>query len=130
MRRFKAELDTGVSARFVLFKRGGRDVIGTASLTHIHRGPQHSAVLGYALAAAEQGHGYMTEAVKAVVEYAFGQLGLHRIEAGYQPHNRRSAEVLKRAGFVVEGYARDYLLINGRWEDHILTAVTNPGWQG
>jgi ribosomal-protein-alanine N-acetyltransferase len=48
--------------------------------------------------------------------------------AGYVPHNIRSAAVLRRAGFTVEGYARDYILINGRWEDHILTAITNPDW--
>jgi len=50
------------------------------------------------------------------------------VMAGYVPRNRRSAAVLRRAGFTVEGYARDYLLINGHWEDHILTAITNPDW--
>jgi ribosomal-protein-alanine N-acetyltransferase len=45
------------------------------------------------------------------------------------PRNQRSGNLLKRLGFVVEGYARDYLLINDRWEDHILTSLTNPDWQ-
>ena len=45
------------------------------------------------------------------------------------PHNRRSAAVLRRTGFIVEGCARDCLLINGRWEDHVLTAITNPDWK-
>ncbi len=130
VRRFKEEFDAGLSARLFVFKKGEALLIGTASLTQIQRGPLHSAVLGYALAASEQGQGYMTEAVKAAVEFAFERLSLHRVEAGYQPHNRRSAEVLKRAGFSVEGYARDFLLINGRWEDHILTAITNPRWRG
>jgi ribosomal-protein-alanine N-acetyltransferase len=49
--------------------------------------------------------------------------------ANYMPHNRRSGNVLKRAGFVVEGYARDYLMINGKWEDHIFTSLTNPHWR-
>ncbi|MBE9234176.1 30S ribosomal protein S5 alanine N-acetyltransferase, partial [Cuspidothrix issatschenkoi LEGE 03284] len=49
--------------------------------------------------------------------------------ANYMPHNRRSAKVLKRLGFVVEGYATDYLMINGQWEDHILTSLTNPHWR-
>jgi ribosomal-protein-alanine N-acetyltransferase len=49
--------------------------------------------------------------------------------ANYMPRNQRSANVLKRLGFVVEGYARNYLLINNHWEDHILTSLTNPNWQ-
>jgi len=70
----------------------------------------------------------MQEAVRGSVTYAFGTLRLHRVMAGYVPRNRRSAAVLRRAGFTVEGYARDYLLIDGHWEDHILTAITNPEW--
>jgi ribosomal-protein-alanine N-acetyltransferase len=49
--------------------------------------------------------------------------------ANYMPHNRRSGNVLKRLGFVVEGYARDYLMINGKWEDHIFTSLINPHWR-
>lgn len=49
--------------------------------------------------------------------------------ANYMPHNQRSGNLLRRLGFVVEGYARDYLLINGRWEDHIQTSLINPNWK-
>jgi len=90
------------------------------------RGVSQSCVLGYNLAAAEQGHGYMTEAVRAVVRFAFGDWGLHRVAASYMPRNERSARVLERAGFKIEGLAPAYLCINGRWEDHVLTAITNP----
>jgi ribosomal-protein-alanine N-acetyltransferase len=71
----------------------------------------------------------MVEAVGAAVGYAFAVLRLHRVMANYMPHNVRSAAVLRRAGFTVEGYARDYLLINGRWEDHVLTGIVNPDWK-
>lgn len=49
--------------------------------------------------------------------------------ANYMPHNRRSGNVLKSLGFNIEGYARDYLYINGYWEDHILTSLTNKNWE-
>jgi len=104
-------------------------LVGSLSLTNISRGAFHACTLGYALAASAQGHGYMQEAVRGSVAYAFGTLGIHRVMAGYVPRNRRSAAVLCRAGFTVEGYARDYLLINGHWEDHVLTAVTNRNWK-
>jgi ribosomal-protein-alanine N-acetyltransferase len=53
---------------------------------------------------------------------------MHRITASYLPHNQRSGKLLKRLGFVVEGYAYDYIMINGKWEDHILTSLVNPNW--
>jgi ribosomal-protein-alanine N-acetyltransferase len=55
----------------------------------------------------------------------FDDLGLHRIMAGYLPHNKRSGKLLDRLGFEKEGLARKYLKINGRWEDHLLTSLIN-----
>ena len=125
-----ADFEAGREVRALLYpRRGSRRVIGTLSLAQIVRGAFHACTLGYALAADAQGHGYMREAVRGAVAYAFGPLGLHRVMADYMPRNRRSAAVLRQAGFVVEGYARDYLLINGRWEDHVLTAITNREWR-
>lgn len=124
-----ADFQAGREVRGFLYPRGGPSrVLGNLSLAQIVRGVFHACTLGYALAADAQGHGYMLEAVRGAVRYAFGSLRLHRVMADYMPRNRRSAAVLRRAGFVVEGYARDYLLIDGRWEDHILTAITNPDW--
>jgi [ribosomal protein S5]-alanine N-acetyltransferase len=54
---------------------------------------------------------------------------MHRISAAYMPRNKRSEAVLQRAGFAHEGHAKQYLLINGIWEDHHLTALINPHWQ-
>jgi ribosomal-protein-alanine N-acetyltransferase len=48
--------------------------------------------------------------------------------ANYMPTNKRSGNLLERLGFTVEGYAKDYLLINGSWRDHLLTSGTNPNW--
>lgn len=115
-------------AMFVFERQGERRLAGNLSLTQIVRGPSQSCWMGYGLAEWAQGRGYMTEAVKAGVELAFVDLGLHRVNAAYVPHNWRSAAVLRRAGFGVDGYARDYILINGRWEDHVLTSIMNTEW--
>jgi ribosomal-protein-alanine N-acetyltransferase len=85
-----------------------------------------AADLGYGLDARHQGQGLMTEALRTACDYAFSAMGLHRIQANHLPENLKSAAVLRRLGFVVEGYARDYLLINGRWRDHVLTALVAP----
>jgi [ribosomal protein S5]-alanine N-acetyltransferase len=124
------EFTYGESFRAFIFDRGdsGR-VIGNINLTQVFRGAFQSCVMGYNLAGSEQGNGYMTEAVRAVVGYAFGDWTLHRVAANYMPRNERSAAVLKRCGFRIEGLAPAYLMINGRWEDHVLTAVTSEGWK-
>jgi [ribosomal protein S5]-alanine N-acetyltransferase len=121
-----ADFLAGQDVRGFLYPRTEPDrVIGNLSLVQISRGAFQACTLGYALAAEAEGRGYMLEAVRGAVRYSFEDLALHRVMANYMPRNRRSAAVLRRAGFVVEGYARHYLLINGRWEDHVLTAITN-----
>ncbi len=118
------------SLKLFIFRQGkSNKVIGTINFTNFIRGAAHFCYVGYSLAESEQGQGYMTEALKAATDYVFQELNFHRIMANYMPHNRRSGNVLKRLGFVVEGYARDYLLINGKWEDHILTSLVNPDWK-
>ena len=122
------EYADGSSVRFVISRRDQepRRIIGTCNLTNIIRGPRQSCALGYGLDEQEQSKGFMTEALRAIIDYAFESLELHRIPAHYMPSNSRSAAVLKRLGFTVEGYARDYLFVNGAWRDFLLTALTNP----
>jgi ribosomal-protein-alanine N-acetyltransferase len=105
------------------------EVIGTINLNTIVRGALHGATLGYGLSAQHQGNGYMTEAGQCLIDYAFGELNLHRLMANYMPHNHRSANVLKRLGFQIEGIARDFLFINGQWQDHVMTSLVNSNWQ-
>ncbi|MEH2234419.1 MAG: GNAT family N-acetyltransferase [Nostoc sp.] len=114
---------------FIFSKKNPTVVIGTVNFSNFVRGAAHFCYVGYSLAENKQGKGYMTEGLKSATQYLFEELNFHRVMANYMPHNRRSGNVLKRLGFVVEGYARDYLLINGQWEDHILTSLTNPDWK-
>ncbi|MBM7112091.1 GNAT family N-acetyltransferase [Archangium primigenium] len=101
-------------------------VVGSVSLSDIRRGALQNAELGFGLDAHHQGLGLMSEAVHAVCDYAFGPLGLHRLQANHLPDNHRSASVLRRTGFTVEGLARQSVLIDGRWRDHVLTARLAP----
>jgi ribosomal-protein-alanine N-acetyltransferase len=117
----------GTTARFVLIQ--GDDLIGVANFTQMNRSPSFSSVLGYTLSEAEQGKGLMKEALHEVLSYVFEVRNLHRVTANYMPRNERSGRLLRSLGFQVEGYARDYLLIDGVWEDHVLTSLTNPNWQ-
>ena len=93
-------------------------IVGVINLNNIVRGSFLSASLGYYALARHAGQGYMQEGLELAKEYAFRQLGLHRIEANIQPNNKRSINLVKRCGFVREGYSRDFLHIEGAWRDH------------
>jgi ribosomal-protein-alanine N-acetyltransferase len=108
----------------VIELRATRAVIGRMTLSQIVRGPMQGANLGYWIDEAHQGTGLTTEAVREALRFAFGPLKLHRVQAGTLPHNAASQRVLHKAGFREEGYARNYLHIAGRWQDHVLFAVT------
>jgi ribosomal-protein-alanine N-acetyltransferase len=119
------------AARFVLQWRASREdgeVLGTCNYTNFVRGAFHACHLGYQLAAAHEGRGLMTEALRATNDFAFRTLRLHRIMANYRPENARSARLLERLGFAREGLARDYLFIDGAWRDHVLASLVNPAF--
>lgn len=116
-----------LSLRLAIWRRGDPDgpILGHVNFTQFIRGNFHSCFLGYSLDRRVVGKGLMTEALGAAIPYVFGHLKLHRIQANYVPTNDRSGQVLRRMGFVVEGYARDYLFIGGAWRDHVLTSRTS-----
>lgn len=79
--------------------------------------------MGYKLDCDEINKGYMTEAIKKVLDIMFNEYGLHRIEVNVMPRNIRSLKVMKKLNFEEEGYSRRYLEINGKWEDHVHFAI-------
>jgi [ribosomal protein S5]-alanine N-acetyltransferase len=99
-------------------------LIGRVTLSNIVRRAFQNAYIGYALDQAHNGRGFMTAAVDATVDFAFGPGELHRVEAAVMPENTASIRVVEKAGFRHEGFAPNYLRINGRWRDHNLYAVT------
>ncbi|MEZ5973980.1 MAG: GNAT family N-acetyltransferase [Planctomycetota bacterium] len=100
----------------------GPTVIGVLNISNIIRGVFQAASIGYSIDADWTGKGLMSEAIGGVVPYCFNVLGLHRVMANYIPSNLASARALEKNGFEKEGFARKYLLINGDWRDHVLTA--------
>ncbi|MFG0885756.1 ribosomal protein S5-alanine N-acetyltransferase [Vibrio sp. CJQ_6] len=105
------------------------DMLGTISFSNISRFPFYACNVGYSLAEHAQGKHIMTRALKMACDYMFNEQKMHRVMASYMPHNTRSEAVLQRLGFVIEGHAKDYLLIDGQWQDHNLTALVNPNWK-
>lgn len=120
----------GLGYYLIITDRETGQMYGTISFSNISRFPFHACTVGYSLGKDVQGKGVMTRALRMAVNYMFSIQNLHRIMAGYMPRNKRSEAVLQRVGFQKEGFAKDYLLINGRWEDHNLTCLINENWKG
>jgi [ribosomal protein S5]-alanine N-acetyltransferase len=99
---------------------------GDIELHGIHRGAVQEANVGYMVDAAFRGRGVATAALRLVVTAAFGELGLHRLDAGAMPSNRGSLRVLEKAGFTRVGLLRRFLFIAGAWQDHVLYELVGP----
>lgn len=87
------------------------ELIGMVNFINIIRGCFHSCFLGFKISEDMQGKGIMTECLQASIAYVFEYINLHRISANYMPHNKASAKVLEKCGFIQEGIAEDYLYI-------------------
>jgi ribosomal-protein-alanine N-acetyltransferase len=70
----------------------------------------------------------MAEALRTAIDYVFEKRHLHRIMANYLPDNKKSAAVLSRLSFRIDGTSPDYLYVNSKWETHVLTSLTNHKW--
>ncbi|UJF27801.1 GNAT family N-acetyltransferase [Planococcus sp. 107-1] len=108
---------------FGIFEHGTDKMIGHISMYSIKRLPFLSALVGYSIDEAYIGKGIATEAVRLVNTFGFEQLRLHRIEAYVSPRNMGSIRVLQKTGFLNEGLLREFLYINGVWEDHYQFAL-------
>ncbi|MDW5499704.1 GNAT family N-acetyltransferase [Pseudomonas lundensis] len=120
------DAEQGLAYQFVIVDATGTEMLGACNFSGIARGPFQACHLGYSIAARHEGKGIMLQALTAAIDYLWGELDLHRIMAAYIPTNARSEKLLLRLGFEKEGYAKSYLKIAGRWQDHILTSLINP----
>ena len=120
IRRYAEDLRSDQSYAFLIFRSSDGRLVGGLTLANVRRGVAQAGSLGYWMGLPYIRHGHMTAAVRAVIPFAFNTLRLHRLEAACVPTNTASIRLLENAGFVREGYAREYLCINGNWQDHLL----------
>ncbi|MEZ5346799.1 MAG: GNAT family protein [Pyrinomonadaceae bacterium] len=113
---------------FLIIADDDRQIAGAINLSQIFYGGFKNAYLGYYLFAGFSGRGIMTRALGKVIRIAFEDLRLHRLEANVQPHNRDSIRLVKKIGFIKEGYSRKYLKIGGKWCDHERWAMIKEDW--
>lgn len=131
VRRAREEAEQGTDYSFFIFQHGAkRDVlVGGVTLSNVRRRAAQFVNLGYWMGQQFAGQGLMSEAVGLCVPFVFDTLDLHRIHAAFLPGNMPSRRVLEKNGFIEEGFAENYLQINGRWEDHVMFGLTKERYE-
>lgn len=126
--RDHSALQRGTALRLALQPHAAPAIVGTVSLFAFDA-QSGRAEIGYMLARAAWGAGVMHEALQALLAYAFGTLGLRRLEADIDPRNERSARCLLRLGFVQEGLLRERWVVAGQVSDSALFGLLVHQWQ-
>jgi [ribosomal protein S5]-alanine N-acetyltransferase len=122
IKRYVEDLRADLGYAFLIICSADNALVGGLTIANVRRGVAQAGSLGYWMGQPFARQGYMTAAVRAVVPFAFTTLRLHRLEAACIPTNTGSIRLLENTGFVREGYAREYLCIDGVWQDHLLYA--------
>lgn len=120
----------GSALALLAFRRDDDELVGGVALSEIRLHASRSAMIGYWTGEAHLRKGFASASVGLMLDYAFNELALNRVEAACQPDNAASRNLLHKAGFREEGVARDFLHINGKWRDHILFAATARDYCG
>lgn len=123
LNRFQENWDNGDGYPFFIITNQDHRLAGGVTLSNIRRGVSQMASVGYWIGQPFARRGLMSEGLGLALEYAFTVLNLHRVEAACLPHNEASRGLLKKCGFQEEGLARQYLCINGRWQDHVTYGI-------
>jgi [ribosomal protein S5]-alanine N-acetyltransferase len=125
IKHYQQQIRNDVGYPFFIFHHEQGHLLGAITASNVRRGVAQMCSVGYWIGQPFARQGFMGEALTALVEHAFGGLGLHRVEAACLPSNVASIGLLRRSGFVQEGFAVKYLQIAGKWQDHMLFARLN-----
>jgi ribosomal-protein-alanine N-acetyltransferase len=123
---YARDRELGAAYAFFVLRSTDEALTGGITLSNVRRGVAQMGTIGYWCGQPYTRQGLTLAAVRAVADFSFRTLGLHRLEAACIPDNGPSRRLLAKAGFVEEGYAKAYLKINGAWRDHVLFGLVSP----
>jgi len=122
LKRYADDQRTDQAYSFFIFRADGNILVGGVTLSNVRRGVAQASSIGYWMGAPHARRGLMSRALRALIPFSYNNLRLHRLEAACITTNAASIRLLEKSGFQREGYARQYLCINGMWQDHLLYA--------
>ncbi|MFY0256328.1 GNAT family N-acetyltransferase [Chitinophaga sp. 30R24] len=113
--------------RWGIALKGSQELIGMIGFNNII--PEHKATMVYALVQEYWGKGFISEALTAVVDFGFNDLGLVRVDAEVLPGNQASQKVLEKNGFLHEGLLQQWMWWDGKAFDIHMYARSRKGWE-
>jgi ribosomal-protein-alanine N-acetyltransferase len=122
LKRYAEDQRSDLAYSFFIFRKIDGVLVGGITLSNVRRGVAQAGSIGYWMGEPHARQGMMSKALRALIPFGFGTLRLHRLEAACITTNVASIRLLEKSGFQREGYARQYLCINGMWQDHLLYA--------
>ena len=122
LKRYAEDQRTDQAYSFFICRKSDGVLVGGVTLANVRRGVAQAGSIGYWMGEPYAREGLMSSALRALLPFSFVTLRLHRLEAACIPTNVASIRLLEKSGFQREGYARQYLCINGIWQDHLLYA--------
>lgn len=122
-KRYMKRLERDNEAGFLIKRLQDGVICGVINLNIITYEALCSAYVSYFAVAGQAEKGYMKEGMSQVIQHAFEEMGLHRLEANIQPGNLASIALAQSTGFQYEGFSPRYLKINGKWCDHERWAI-------
>ncbi len=122
LRHYQRDMRADYTYPFFIFRKSDNALVGGITLSNVRRGVAQCGSAGYWVGERYARQGYMSAAMKLFIDHAFHTLKLHRVEAACLPANSASIALLEKNGFHKEGFARQYLRIDGQWRDHVLYA--------
>lgn len=123
---YARDRELGAAYAFFVIRASDGALTGGITMSNVRRGVAQMGTIGYWCGQPFTRQGLTLSAVRAVSDFAFRTLGLHRLEAACIPENHPSRDLLRKAGFEEEGEAKAYLKINGVWRDHVLFGLVSP----
>jgi len=120
LKRYAEDQRADQAYAFLIFRAQDHVLVGGLTLANLRRGVAQAGSIGYWMGEPYARDGLMSTALRALIPFCFVTLRLHRLEAACIPTNEASIRLLEKSGFRREGYARQYLCINGIWQDHLL----------
>lgn len=124
--RINLAIDNGKSNKdvsFIIRENKSKKIIGVINFTNFVFGVFQACYLWFSIDRDYEGRKMMYEALSSAIENIRDKYKIHRIMANHLPENLRSEALLNRLGFIKEGYAKSYLKINGKWQDHVLNSL-------
>ena len=122
LKRYAEDQRSDQAYSFFIFRSADEVLVGGITLSNVRRGVAQAGSIGYWMGQSYARQGLMSVALRALIVFSFSGLRLHRLEAACITTNVASIRLLEKSGFQREGYARQYLCINGIWQDHLLYA--------